>query len=87
VEVIKECFQAKMRLELAKKTHIHKCIQHRIYSKILEDEVWWQSVLNSQACKELHMHYLFEPFGFEGNRLLLDTNFCKFRRTGDFCNH
>lgn len=58
-----------------KKTRVHECIQHRRYSKELEDEVWQRCVANSRAYKKPRVSYLLEAFGFEGKRLLLDRNF------------
>lgn len=58
-----------------KKARIHECIQHRRYSKKLEEEVWQRCVANSRAYKKPRVSYLLEAFGFEGKRLLLDRNF------------
>ena len=58
-----------------KKTRIHECIQHRRFTKELEEEVWQRCVANSRAYKKPRVSYLLEAFGFEGKRLLLDQNF------------
>lgn len=58
-----------------KKTRIHECIQHRRFSKELEEEVWQRCVANSRAYKKPRVSYLLEAFRFEGKRLLFDQNF------------
>ncbi|WP_445491491.1 hypothetical protein [Niallia sp. 03133] len=82
----KEQIRAEMWMELAqkniwegyveiKKTRLNECIQHRRYSKQLEERVWERCVANSSSYKKARVSYLLEAFSFEGNRLLLDRRF------------
>ncbi|MGP7819739.1 helix-turn-helix domain-containing protein [Niallia sp. 01092] len=82
----KEQIRAEMWMELAqkniwegyveiKKGQLHECIQHRKYSKQLEERVWKCCVANSPAYKRPRVFYLLEAFFFEGERLLLDPRF------------
>ncbi|MBT2736612.1 helix-turn-helix domain-containing protein [Bacillus sp. ISL-7] len=83
---IKEQIRTEMWQELAKKyiwegyiyvkkSLIRKCIQHRRYSKALEEKVWKACEANSKAYRKPRISYLLEAFAFEGKRLLMDKNF------------
>ncbi|UAL49713.1 hypothetical protein K7887_21950 (plasmid) [Sutcliffiella horikoshii] len=84
--VAKEEIRATMWIELArkniweghldvKKKALQACIQHRKYSKDLEEKVWQACLDNSKAYKQPRVFYLLEAFAFDGNRLFLDKSF------------
>src|SRR3954453_12109092 len=58
-----------------KKSLVQECIQHKKYSKELENEVWQRCISNSREYSKPRIPYLLEAFKFEGQRLLLDKNF------------
>jgi hypothetical protein len=58
-----------------KKAHVREGIQHRGYSKELEDAVWEACEKNKRGYSKPRIPYLLEAFGFDGKRLLLDQNF------------
>lgn len=83
---IKEQARAEMWIELAKrniwegyievkKSLIRECIQHKRYSKDLEEKVWKSCEANSKAYKKPRINYLLEAFAFDGKRLLMDKSF------------
>lgn len=83
---IKEQIRAEMWLELAsknfwegyielKKSFIRECIQHRHYSKELEEKVWKSCEANSKGYSKPRISYLLEAFAFDGQRILMDKNF------------
>lgn len=83
---IKEQARAEMWLEIVqrniwegyievKKSLIRECIQHKRYSKDLEEKVWKFCEANSKAYKKPRINYLLEAFSFDGKRLLMDKNF------------
>jgi hypothetical protein len=83
---VKDQIRAEMWRELArknlfegfieiKKSLVRECIQHKKYSKQLENEVWQRCISNSREYSKPRIPYLLEAFKFEGQRLLLDKNF------------
>ena len=58
-----------------KKSLVRECIQHKKYSKELENQVWQRCVENSKAYKKPRISYLLEAFAFEEQRLMLDKSF------------
>jgi hypothetical protein len=85
-EEVKDQIRTEMWMELAKKnifegsveikkSLVRECIQHRRYSKELEEKVWKQCIENSREYSKPRVFYLLEAFRFDGQRLLLDKNF------------
>lgn len=83
---VKEQARAEMWIELVnkniwednveiKKTRLHECIQHRGYSKQLEDVVWDACQKNKRGYSKPRISYLLDAFGFDGTRILLDKDF------------
>jgi hypothetical protein len=58
-----------------KKSLVRECIQHKKYSKELENEVWQRCISNSREYSKPRIPYLLEAFKFEGQRFLLDKSF------------
>lgn len=86
IVVKEEEIRAAMWIELArkniweghldiKKKALQACMQHRKYSKDLEEKVWQAFLANSKAYKHPRVFYLLEAFAFDGKRLLLDKSF------------
>lgn len=83
---IKEQARSEMWVELAnkniwedsveiKKSRLHECIEHRGYSKELEDAVWDACHKTKRGYSKPRVPYLLDAIGFDGKRILLDTNF------------
>lgn len=83
---MKEQIRAEMWLELArkniwegyielKKSLVRECIQHRHYSKDLEEKVWKACEANSREYSKPRIKYLLEAFAFDGQRILMDKSF------------
>ncbi|QWC25138.1 hypothetical protein KJK41_22175 (plasmid) [Bacillus haikouensis] len=86
VQEIEEDVRASIWFELAnkhiwegfieiKKTRIRECIKHRRYSSKLEEAVWKACLENSRAYSKPRVFYLLGAFGFDRERILMDTNF------------
>lgn len=58
-----------------KKNRIRECIQHRGYSKDLEEKVWKVCEANKRGYSHPRVPYLLEAFLFDGQRILMDENF------------
>lgn len=58
-----------------KKSLIRECLEHRNYSKKLEEIVWKACENNSRGYKKPRIKYLLEAFSFDRKRMLLDKNF------------
>jgi hypothetical protein len=58
-----------------KKTRIRECIQHKGYSKDLEEKVWKMCEENKRGYSHPRVPYLLEAFLFDGQRILMDENF------------
>ena len=83
---VKDQIRTEMWMELAKKnifegsveikkSLVRECIQHRRYSKELEEKIWQQCIENSREYSKPRVFYLLEAFRFNGQRLLLDKDF------------